>query len=92
MFAVTSYETVPVPLLFAPPVTVIHAALLTAVHVHPVPAVTDTVPLVAAGEARFAESGETMNWHGAPGWVTVNVCPPIVSVPVRAGPVFAATP
>jgi hypothetical protein len=33
-----------------------------------------------------------VNEQGAAGWVTLNVCPPIDSVPVRdVGSVFAAT-
>jgi len=91
-FAVTSYETVPFPLPLAPAVTVIHATLLTAVHVHPVPTETLTVPDAAAAVVRFAESGETRKLQGRPTWVIVNVCPPMVSVPVRAGPVLAVTP
>jgi hypothetical protein len=79
------------PLPDAPAVTVIHAALLTAVQLHPVPAVTVTVP-VAAADVRFEEVGEMVLPHGAPGCVTVKVCPPIVNVPVReVADVFAAT-
>jgi hypothetical protein len=37
--------TVPLPVPLAPPVTVSHVALLTAVHVQPVPAVTPTEPV-----------------------------------------------
>src|SRR5215471_20710086 len=66
--------------------------LLVAAHVQlPNAAVTPTVPLVAAdvGDALVASS---VNVHGAPACVTVNVCPAIVSVPVRGvGVRFAAT-
>jgi len=67
-------------------------ALLAAVQLHPVAAVTVTVPVVAADVVRFDEVGEIANVHGAPAWVTVKVCPPIVIVPLRdVVPVLAAT-
>ena len=77
----------------APDVTVNHAGvLLVAVHVQVfTDAVTPTVPLptAAVGDALVASS---VNVHGAAAWVTVNVCPAIVSVPVRGLVVgFAAT-
>ena len=34
--------------------------------------------------------GAIANEHGAPSCVTVNVCPAIVNVPLRAAPVLAA--
>lgn len=71
------------PLPLAPPVTVIQAALLVAVHAQPVPAVTVTVPLVATDVLRLTAEGRIVNEHGAPGCVMVKVLPPIVSVPVR---------
>jgi hypothetical protein len=40
--------TVPLPEPLAPPVTVIQLALLAAVHAHPAPMVTPTLPLPAA--------------------------------------------
>ena len=43
----TLNPTGPLPVPDAPDVTVIHGAPLIAVHVHPSPAVTVTVPLVA---------------------------------------------
>jgi hypothetical protein len=81
------------PLPDAPAVTVNQlVALLTAVQLQPVPAVTVTVPVVADDVARFDEVGAIVNVHGAPACVTVKVCPPIVIVPVRdAVVVFAAT-
>jgi hypothetical protein len=73
-------------------VTVIQASLLTAVQLHPVPAVTPTVPVAAADVVRFDDAGEMVNVHGAPACVTEKVCPPIVTVPVRAVVLaFAAT-
>ena len=58
VFAVALNVTVPLPLPLAPPLMVSHAALLVAVHVQPVAAVT----LVAedpAADVRVAEVGVT---------------------------------
>jgi hypothetical protein len=57
VFAATAMVTVPLPVPEAPPVTVAQLALLTAVHVHPVRAVTLTVsvPPAAAGVAFVEE-------------------------------------
>ena len=71
------------PLPEAPAVTVIQPTLLVAVQLQPVPAVTVTVPVVATDVVRFDEAGAIVNVQGAPAWVTVKVCPPIVIVPVR---------
>ena len=81
------------PLPLAPAVTVSQlVALLTAVQLQPVPAVTVTVPVVAADDVRFEDVGAMVKVHGAPACVTVKVCPPIVIVPVReVVPVLAAT-
>ena len=57
--------------------------MLAAVQLQPVPAVTVTVPVAAADVVRFDEAGAIVNVHGAPAWVTLNVCPPMVIVPVR---------
>ena len=65
--AATLYETVPLPLPLAPAVTVIHAALLVAVHAQPAPAVTVTVPLVATDVLSVAAEGRIVYEHGAPG-------------------------
>ena len=71
---------------------VIHESLLVADQLQPVPAVTVTVPVAAADVVRFDEVGAIVNVHGAPAWVTLNVWPPIVIVPVRdVVPAFAAT-
>ena len=79
------------PLPVAPALIVIHAALLVAVHAHPLPAVTVTVPLTIV-EATLADAGEIVGVHGAPACVTVNELPAIVMVPVRdVLPGFAAT-
>ena len=91
VFAATSYVTDPLPLPVAPALIVIQAALLVAVHAHPLPAVTVTVPLTVV-EATLADAGAIVGVHGAPACVTVKVLPAIVTVPVRdVAPVFAAT-
>jgi hypothetical protein len=74
----------------APAVTVIHVALLVAVHVQPVCVVTFAVAVPPApGSACVV--GASVKVQGAL-CVTVNVCPAIVKVPVRADVVvFAAT-
>jgi hypothetical protein len=72
----------PFPLPLAPPVTVIHAALLAAVHAHPVGVVTAVDPVVALAPADWLD-GEIEYVQAAAACVTVNVCPAIVSVPVR---------
>jgi len=75
---------VPLPLPEAPAVTVSQlVALLTAVQLQPVPAVTVTVPIVAADDVKFADVGAIVNEHGAPACVTVKVWPPIVTAPLR---------
>ena len=76
----------------APAVIVIHASLLVAVQLQPAPAVTVTVQVVAADVVKFDDVGRMVKVQGAPACVTVKVCPPIVTVPVRdVVLVFAAT-
>jgi len=71
---------------------VIHVALLVAVQLQPEADVTSTVPVVAADDVSVEEVGRIVNEQGAPACVTLNVCPPIVIVPLRElVPVFAAT-
>jgi hypothetical protein len=48
VLAVALMPTVPLPLPLAPDVTLNHVSLLAAVHAHPVPAVTLTVPVPPA--------------------------------------------
>ena len=80
----------PVPLAPAP--IVIHASLLVAVQLQPAPAVTVIEPLAASDDGRLFEVGEIVSVHETPACVTVNVCPPMVIVPLRElVPVFAAT-
>jgi hypothetical protein len=71
---------------------VIQASLLTAVQLQVTLAVTTMFPLAAIDDARFEDVGEIVTRHGSPAWVTVKICPPIVTVPMRdVVPVLAAT-
>ncbi len=91
VLAATLNATVPSPDPDAPPVTVIQAALLVAVHAQPVAAVTVLLP-VPADAANAWPVGEIEGEHEAAACVTVNVAPAMVSVPVRVdATVFAAT-
>ena len=77
----------PVPL--APEVTVIHDALLTAVHPQPLPAATVTLPGPPL-DPKLCDAGVALMLHAAAS-VNVNVCPATVNVPLRAvDEVFAA--
>ena len=57
--------TAPMPLPGEPLVIVIHAALLVAVQLHPVAALTVMVP-VPVGDGRLADDGETVGEQVAP--------------------------
>ncbi len=84
--AATVTDPLPVPL---PPVTVIHDGAPLVVQLHPVVVVTATVadPPAAVG---LKLTGLMLYAHAA-ACVTVNDCPAIVIVAVRAAPVLAAT-
>jgi hypothetical protein len=66
VFAPTLYVTVPLPVPLEPAVTDSQAVFVVAVQVHPVLAVTVTVPVVATAEVKSAEVGEIENEHSAP--------------------------
>ena len=96
--------TLPFPLPFAPAVTVIHESLLLAVHVHPLDVDTVIAPappgrpiFVVPGEIEYEQfcggggGGGGGGGAAAAAWLTVKVRVAIVSVPVRAVPVLAAT-
>jgi hypothetical protein len=70
------------PLPLVPFVTVIQDAVLVAVQAQPVAAVTAIVPVVLAA-AMLADVGAIVGAQGTPAWVTVNVLPPMLIVPVR---------
>jgi hypothetical protein len=82
-FAAAENDTEPLPLPLALPVTINQVGmLLVALHEQPAGAViaVDPVPPPAATDALIGDSEYV---QAAPAWLTVNVCPPIVSVPCR---------
>lgn len=88
----TSYVTEPLPVPDVPALIVIHASLLVAAQLHPVAAVTVTVPPVMPVDTTLVEVGEIVGTHVAAACVMVKTLPPIVSVPVRDAVVgFAVT-
>ena len=89
VFAATEKLTVPLPLPGEPPVTVIHEAVLTAVHSQPVELVTLKL-LFPPAAGIFVEVGDKAKLQPLV-WVTSKVCPLTVIVPVLSNPVFAAT-
>ena len=66
VFAPTLYVTVPSPVPLAPAVTESHVVFVVAVQVQPAVPVTLTVPVVATGDVRSADTGEIENEQGAP--------------------------
>jgi hypothetical protein len=89
VFAATDRATVPLPVPEPPLVTVIHGTFGVAVHVQAGPVVT----MVEAGPppaGTDCDDGAMAKLHAAAACVMVNVWPVIVTVPVRAAPVFAA--
>jgi hypothetical protein len=74
--------TVPLPFPLAPAVTVIHAALLAAVHTQPAGIVTASDP-VPPPATTFWDAGEIVAAQVTPAWVTVTVWPATVRVPLR---------
>jgi len=82
--------TVPPPLPFAPLVTVSHdVLLLTPVHAQPAGAVTVVEPVPPAAASDWL-AGLIAYVHGAAACVTENVCPAIVSEPLRCVPLGLA--
>ena len=71
-------------------VTVIHATLLTAVHEHCVPDVTDNDEPVLPIIGTVTLVGVTVAEQPVPDCVNVTVCPATVIVPVRSLPVLLA--
>ncbi len=87
--AATANVTDPGPLPLAPDVIVIHGSGLDALQAQPAAAVTVTVREPPVGSASCV-SGATSKLQ--PGdCVTARACPAIVTVPLRVGPVVAAT-
>src|SRR5262245_54130240 len=89
VFAAIVYDAVPEPV--PDPVIVAHDAFDDDDHEQLDEVVTVIVPVAAVGDA-VIDVGDTVKVHGAAACVTVNVCPPIVIVPVRdVVTLFAAT-
>lgn len=82
VLAAAKNDTVPAPLPLAPLLIVTHEAPLAAVQPQPLLAATDTMLLPPLADIDAAAAVSEYE-HGAASWVTVNVWPPIVSVPVR---------
>lgn len=75
-----------------PELTVSHAALLTEVHVHPLGAVTATVPVVRKGDAFISVTDSVRSQVDTPSCVIVTSMVATVKVAVRAfTEVFAVT-
>jgi hypothetical protein len=89
LFFLTLYFTVPLPVPDAPESIVIQLSFSDAVQPHEPAAVTVTVPLPPSF-GNDADMGEMEKVQTNASCVTVNVCPPIVSVPVRDDPLLAA--
>jgi hypothetical protein len=87
--AATASCTVPLPEPLAPDETLIHPALLDAVHAQPAAVVTPT-GVVAPPAGALALVGDNEYVQPA-ACVTVKAWPPAVMVALRCGPVFAAT-
>jgi hypothetical protein len=96
-FGETAYSTVSDPVPDEPRSTASQSTLTVAVHAHvAAEAVTVTLPLPPSDEMAPV-AGDIEKVHGGGGGGggaacdTVNVCPPIVIVPVRAAAVFTST-
>jgi len=90
VFGAALNVTVPLPVPLLPDVIVSHVALLAAVHPHP-EAVDTAIEVPAPPAALIDCATGSIEYEQPVAWFTVNVWPAIVSVPVRALPVFAAT-
>ena len=88
-FCATENLTVPFPVPLLPDVIVTKGELLAAVQVQFVADAVTVMAPVPPAAAKFWLVDEIENVQAtAPAWVTVNSCPAIVIVPLRAGPVF----
>jgi len=88
VLAAAATVTAPVPLPVLPFVTVSQLALLPAVHVQPLPAVTPIDPTLAVA-ASVSVVLDNAKLHDVPACVTVAIWPPTVTVAVRElAPVF----
>jgi hypothetical protein len=91
-FAATVNATVPLPLPAAPEVTVIHGADATAVHAHPLDAVTVKLPVPpAAGTVAPPGFSVYVQFGSGAAWFSVKVRPATEIVLERAAPTFGST-
>ena len=84
--AATEKFTVPFPVPLPGVTPVIHVALLVAVHAHPGVAVIRMGVPAPPAALMVWDAWSSEYEHAAAAWVTVNVCPAIVRVPVRGVP------
>lgn len=91
-FAATVNATVPLPVPAAPEVIVIHDAVGTAVHAHPLAVVTVKLPEPpAAGTVAPCGFSVYVQLGSGAAWFTVNVRPAMEIVLERAEPTFGST-
>ena len=98
-FSWTVSFTVALPDPLAPCVIATQLRVDVAVHAHPVGAVTITSSVAPAAATLVKLPGAALNVQeggggggaAAPPWLTVNGTPEIITVPVRAAPVFGST-
>ena len=90
VFDATRKATEPLPVPPDPEVTVTHGTLLVAAHEQVEPVDTATGEPAPPPAATDCDDGSIEN-EQPDDWSTVNVHPPIVTVPLRAVPEFAAT-
>jgi hypothetical protein len=88
VFAAIAYETVLLPAPLPLPVTVIQLALLFTVQPQELLVYTEMLPLLLLA-VWMRKSGEMLAEH-PDAWVTVNVLPAIVRIPVRTSVVLFA--
>jgi hypothetical protein len=82
--------TTPFPVPDAPLAIEMNDELVTAVHVHDAADAVTLTATVPPAASIVTVSGEIEKVHGAAACVAVNVCPAIVTVPLRASAVLAA--
>ena len=92
LFGATLNVTLPLPVPEAPPVIDSQPSADVAVHAQLAPLAVTVAPPFPPSAGNVVALGAIENVQGAGAvCVTVKVCPPAVIVPVRSGPVLAAT-
>src|SRR3954453_8742228 len=95
VFAAALKTTAPLPVPEAPLAIVSHGAFAPAVHAQEAADAVTAIDPVPPASPTLWVVGPMENVQGGGGGAacdTVNVCPAIVRVPLRAAPVFAAMP